>query len=158
VASLASAEQKAGLAAGRRALVSSVVASGILRTHRVVVVFDAAREAAPSEPSPHPMLSIRFSTPPADADRTILDLLARSKDEASRSVTVVTADRDLSWEVRKLGASVVAPESWAPFQTRKGRKRKEAATTNAPGDKPQASSKDVDYWLEVFGEESGEKE
>jgi len=122
----------------------------------VVVVFDTAREAAPSEPSPHPMLSIRFSTPPADADRTILDLLARSKGEASRSVTVVTADRDLSWEVRKLGASVVAPESWEAIKAGKGRSTKPRAG-DLPSEKPQASSKDVDYWLEVFGEEDVEE-
>jgi len=114
-------------------------------------MFDAARETAPSEPSPHPMLSLRFSTPPADADAAILDLLARSKG-ASGPVTLVTADRDLSWEARKLGANVVAPESWEPLKAPKGRKRKGAAA-NATADKPQASSKDVDYWLGVFGDE-----
>ena len=123
----------------------------------MVVVFDAAREAAPSEPSPHPMLSLRFSAPPADADAAILDLLARSKGEASSSVTVVTADRDLSWEVRKLGANVVAPESWEPLRTRKGRKRKAPARETAE-EKPLASSKDAAYWLEVFGDESSGKE
>jgi len=120
-----------------------------------MVVFDAARETAPSEPSPHRMLSLRFSTPPADADATILDLLARSKGEGSSSVTVVTADRDLAWEARKLGAAVVAPESWKPLTTPKGRKTKSAA---AAADKPQASSKDVDYWLRIFGEDSSSEE
>jgi predicted RNA-binding protein with PIN domain len=156
VASLASAERKAGLAAGRRALASSIVASGILRAHRVVVMFDAARENTPSEPSPHPMLSLRFSTPPRDADAAILDLLARSKGEASSPVTVVTADSDLSWEARKLGASVVAPESWEPLKAPKGRKRRQSAA-NARSEKPQASAKDVDYWLGVFGDEGAEK-
>jgi len=156
VASLASAERKAGLAAGRRALASSIVASGILRAHRVVVMFDASRETAPSEPSPHPMLSLRFSTPPADADAAILDLLARSKGEASGPVTVVTADSDLAWEARKLGANVVAPESWEPLSARKGRKPK-AAAASTRSDKPQASAKDVDYWLGVFGEEGSKK-
>jgi hypothetical protein len=72
-------------------------------------------------------------------------------------VTVVTADRDLSWEARKLGANAVAPENWEALRVRKGRKKKEAPM-DARGDKPQASSKDVDYWLGVFGEESSEKE
>jgi hypothetical protein len=103
------------------------------------------------------MLSLRFSTPPADADAAILDLLARSKGEASGPLTVVTADSDLSWEARKLGANVVAPESWEPLKARKRRKPKEAAA-NARSDKPRASAKDVDYWLGVFGEEGSEKE
>lgn len=103
------------------------------------------------------MLSLRFSTPPRDADGAILDLLARSKGGASGPVTVVTADSDLSWEARKLGASVVAPESWEPWKSPKGRERK-AAPANAAADKPQASGKDVDYWLGVFGEDEPEKE
>jgi hypothetical protein len=123
----------------------------------VVVVFDAARETAPSEPSPHPMLSLRFSAPPGDADAAILDLLARSRGEASSPVTVVTADSDLAWEARKLGANVVAPESWEPLRLPRARKRKPAAVTSLV-DKPQASAKDVDYWLGVFGEDGSEKE
>jgi predicted RNA-binding protein with PIN domain len=156
LSSLASAERKAGLAAGRKALASSIVASGILRGHRVVVMFDASRETTPSEPSPHPMLSLRFSTPPGDADAAILDLPARSKSEAFGPVTVVTADSDLSWEARKLGANVIAPESWEPLKAPKGRKRNGAAA-NPRSDKPQASAKDVDYWLGVFGDDGSEK-
>jgi len=52
---------------------------------------------------------------------------------------------------------VVAPESWEPLRTGKGRKRK-APATETTEEKPHASSKDVDYWLEVFGDESSEKE
>ena len=69
---------------------------------------------------------------------------------------MVTADRDLSWEVRKLGASVVAPESWEAIKAGKGRSTKPRAG-GLPSEKPQASSKDVDYWLEVFREEDVEE-
>ncbi len=145
---------KAGLAAGRRALLATIAASRILSTHRVVVVFDAGREsaAAPSEPSPHSMLSVRFSTPPANADAAILALLAGAKKDAS--VTIVTADSELSFQARKLGASVVPPESWEPLKMRKARKPPKAVKD----DKPQASAKDVDYWLDVFGNGSSEGE
>jgi hypothetical protein len=120
----------------------------------VVLVFDASRETPPSDPSPHPMLSLRFSSPPADADKTILDLLARSKVEG---VTVVTADSDLSFEAKKLGANVLAPESWEPLKVRKSPKPG-GRRPPGKGDKPQASSKDVEYWLGVFGDESPEDE
>ena len=116
-------------------------------------MFDAARETAPSEPSPHPMLSVRFSTPPADADAAILDLLARSK---GKPVTVVTADSDLAFEARKLGAAVIEPESWELLKPRKAGKPPKGRA--AKEDKPQASAKDVDYWLSIFGEESSEDE
>ncbi|MGH9324569.1 MAG: NYN domain-containing protein [Vicinamibacteria bacterium] len=147
---LASAEKKAGLEAGRRALASAIVASGVLRRDRVIVVFDAASDTAPSEPSPHPMLSIRFSNPPRDADAAILDLLSKAGASASKSVTVVTADRELAWEARRLGAQVVSPEDWALFRTKPKPRRR-----SSPGpatEKPEASARDVDYWLAVFGD------
>ncbi len=102
------------------------------------------------------MLSLRFSTPPQNADATILDLLARSGG-ASRAVTVVTADRDLAWEAAKLGASVVSPESWEALKTGTGR-GKRARSGRVSSEKPQVTARDVDYWLEIFGEERGEKE
>jgi hypothetical protein len=117
----------------------------------VVVIFDAAEDTAPSEPSPHPMLSVRFSTPPADADALILDLLARSR---GAPLTVVTADSDLAFEVKKLGASVIEPSSWEPLRPRKASKRPKGRP--AKDEKPQAGPKDVDYWLSIFGEENPE--
>jgi YacP-like NYN domain len=121
----------------------------------VVVVFDSGRESTvPSEPSPHPMLSVRFSTPPDDADAAILALLAGAKKDPS--VTVVTADSELSFQARKLGASVVPPDGWEPLKgktAKKARKQRKAVTKD---DKPQASAKDVDYWLGVFGDGSSE--
>lgn len=119
----------------------------------MIVVFDAAAQTAPSEPSPHPMLSLRFSTPPANADATVLDLLTRSEAAKSGAVIVVTADRDLSWEARKRGARVLAPESWEPLRAPKGRKEKSAPKE----EKPRASAKDVDYWLGVFGEDGDDE-
>jgi hypothetical protein len=118
------------------------------------VVFDAARETVPSEPSPHFMLSVRFSKPPADADAAILDLVARSR---GKPVTVVTADSDLAFEARKLGAAVIEPERWEPLKTTKALKPPKGKTTAAEA-KPQASAKDVDYWLGVFGDGSSEDE
>jgi predicted RNA-binding protein with PIN domain len=151
VAALAGAEQKAGLAAGRRALASAIVASGVLGSHRVVVVYDASSETAPSEPSPHPSLALRFSRPPADADREILSLIARARGSSTGPITVVTADHGLSWECRKLGAAVIAPESWEPF--RRPRSRKKPRGPAESSEKPRASAKDVEYWLEIFGKE-----
>jgi len=86
----------------------------------------------------------------------MLELLSRWKGE---SVTVVTADSDLAFEARKLGASVIAPESWEPL---KGKVLKPArgrpGAKSAKEDKPQASAKDVDYWLGIFGDRSSEDE
>ena len=166
IPSLLNAEKGAGLAAGRRALVATLVASGILRSSRVIVVFDSAEGGAgPPDPSPHRMLSLRYSTPPQDADGAIVSLLegaiARRAGVAIKG-TVVTADRELSWQVRRLGARVVLPEEWAPLRMKRvrgrvGRKAREAREAReARSEKPQASSAEVDYWLGVFG--GGEKD
>jgi hypothetical protein len=71
---------------------------------------------------------------------------------------VVTADSGLSWEVRKLGADVVAPEAWEGLKPMRGRKKKTGPRKDAAPDKPRTSSRDVDYWLGVFGEEGPEED
>lgn len=157
---LLNAETGAGLGAGRRALVATIVASGVLRSSRVLVVFDAGERAAgPPEPSLHPRLSLRFSIPPQNADATILALLEGAKRAGGTgSVTVVTADRELSWQVRRLGAGVVSPEEWAPLRPRPAPRARRESGTERP-EKPRASAADVDYWLRVFGDgDAGEDE
>jgi predicted RNA-binding protein with PIN domain len=150
--SLHGAERGGGLAAGRRALLATLAASGVLRSSRVMVVFDAREEvAAPPEPSPHPMLSVRFSTPPQDADAAILALLRGASEKSRTGVTVVTADRELAWEVHRLGARVVSPPEWEPLRTkRSGRPRGKGRKERS--DKPHSSPADVAYWLGVFGD------
>ena len=71
---------------------------------------------------------------------------------------MVTADSGLSWEARKLGANVVTPEAWEPLKPIRGRKRKTGPRKDAAPDKPRASSRDVDYWLGVFGDEGPEED
>lgn len=156
--SLLSAETKAGLAAGRRALVATIVSSGILRSARVLVVFDASEEVAVApEPSPHSRMTLRYSSPTGSADDTILSLLEGAKNNGTGGVTVVTDDRELSWNVRRLGARVVSPGQWEPLRTKRistpGARR---LPRKEKVDKPQVSAADVDYWLGVFG--SGEEE
>lgn len=147
---LKTAEARAGLAGGRRALIATIVASGVLRSQRVVVVFDGSSEGRGSEISPHPDLAVRYSTPPSDADAAILSLLRGAPAGGSgEPATVVTADQELSFEARRLGALVVSPERWVGLRTAPRAKRR--ARRPPSSDKPQASASDVRYWLEVFG-------
>jgi predicted RNA-binding protein with PIN domain len=144
------AEQKGGLAAGRRALVASILASGILRNERVVIVFDGAADSGPPEPAPHRMLVIRYSSNPESADDSIVALLENAKTKGPlEALTVVTADRDLAFRAKGLGAAVVSPESWAPLQPARRPKPRESLSTSS--EKPAATASDVRYWLEVFG-------
>jgi YacP-like NYN domain len=159
--SLSSAETRGGLAAGRRALVATLVASGILRSSRVMVVFDAGEAAGGvPEASPHRMLSVRYSIPPQDADAAILALIENAKEKGrAAGLTLVTADRDLSFRARLLGAGVVPPEEWDPLRAKRirgARPRPRGSSTSESSNKPRATAADVDYWLTVFGEDDEE--
>ena len=66
---------------------------------------------------------------------------------------VVTADRDLQFSARRLGAGVVAPESWEGLRTRASKRRRRRPARADSGEKPTPSSQDVRYWLDVFDPE-----
>ena len=144
-------ESRKGLEAGRDALVSEVLASGVLRRLKVVLVFDGSGETGSSPAGPHPRLSIHYSRPPENADAAICRLLS----EAGRPerVTVVTADHELAWEVSRLGGAVQAPDKWEVVRRRDFARRKRAPQAQA-SEKPVATSADVAWGLSVFGDES----
>lgn len=146
---LAQAERGAGLEAGREALVAAILASGVLRNGNAIVVFDGASEASPSAPSPHPRLAIRFAAAPRTADDVIVELVASTRKR--EGLVVVTADRELDWRVRELGASAIPPERWSALRQKRRRGKRRPAPGAEPSGKPTASRREVDYWLEVFG-------
>jgi predicted RNA-binding protein with PIN domain len=148
VAHLKNAEERAGLEAGRRALLITIVASGVLRSQSVVVVFDGGPAGAASGPPPHPKLLVRYSVPPQNADQAILALVGKAR-EAPDAVTVVTADSELAFEARSVGARTVKPEEWEALRVQRLKKRHGPAA--AGSDKPEPSAKEIDYWLRVFG-------
>ena len=139
-------EARDGLRAGRDALVTAILASGTLRSQPVVIIFDGNEhiDIGHTLRAPHPKLTLRFSRSPDNADQEILHFLGKGRASAA---TVITADLDLAFEVRRLGASVVAPERWNVLKLPKRPKRK---SPQARSEKPNASASDVAYWLEVF--------
>ena len=134
-----------GLRAGRDALVTAILASRTLRAQPAVIIFDGQEDIGHDLRAPHPKLTLRFSRSPDNADQEILRFLGKS---SAAAATVITADQDLAFESRRLGATVVAPESWNVLKLPK-RKSHEA-----PSEKPNASASDVAYWLDVFEDES----
>ena len=144
-------ESRKGLEVGRDALVSEVLASGVLRHFKVVLVFDGSDEGGSGPAGLHPRLSIHYSRPPENADAAICRLLSGA--ERPERVTVVTADHELAWEVSRLGGAVQAPEKWEAVRRRDSAKRKRAPQAQA-SEKPVATSADVAWGLSVFGDES----
>jgi len=142
------AEMQLGLAGGRRALLTRIQAASHHRNSRIIVVFDGASHAATVTSETHGRIEVRFSRPPQNADQAIIALL----DTISQcgSVAVVTADRELAWQARSRGASVLDPQDWLPTprSRRPGRGKRPAD----PGEKPAAARSEVEWGLAVFGE------
>lgn len=139
-------EASRGLEAGRDALLSAIVASGVLDSSPVLVVFDGAADVTASMPRLHRSLTVRFSRAPESADAAIVALLQGAD---SSEVRVVTADRELQFSVQRLGASVVTPESWDGLRTQRKRRRR-GVPPRPDKEKPKPSARDVAYWLDVF--------
>lgn len=143
-------ETEGGLEAGRDALLSRILASGILAKARVLVVFDGSNERghAGAASRRHPKLNVRFSRSPQSADDAILALL--ESNEASQETCVVTADAELAFGVRRTGASVVGPEGWDGLKS-PGKRR--SRSPQPKSGKPSPNAKDTSYWLEIFDED-----
>ena len=157
VPSLASAETRGGLAAGRRALLSAIVSSGVLRASRVFVYFDGSSDVEGNEKEPvsHPRLTVRFSRPPSNADSAIVAALEAIG--VKEGVSLVTADAELSFRARSMGASVLEPETWVgvvPRRLAKRPSRRQTRGRRADGseEKPEATKAELDYWRSVFSD------
>lgn len=147
VTRLRAAEQAGGLEAGREALLQAIRGSTIVTRSRFHVVFDGTSEGAPSAPSLHANLRIRFARPPQNADAAILaNLRSQLEPEAC---AVVTADRDLAWEARKIGSHVIPPESWFHGLSPAPKRAPAAAAAES---KPRASQADIDWGPRAFGD------
>jgi hypothetical protein len=111
---------------------------------RVIVVFDGAAGAAHPAPSSRSGLDVVFSAPPQNADQRIVSILKSRRDNGS--MTVVTADLDLQWEVKKLGAHVVDPGDFlSQFAPREPPKLEMI-------EKPITTREEVEWGIETFGD------
>ncbi len=145
-------ENRQGLEAGRAALVSQLKASALLASTRTTIVFDGSGDVVSPTPTGHANLRIIFSTPPANADAKIVAMVRGNK--TPEQVAVVTADQELSWQVRKAGAAVVSTENFEALRRPPGRKRRQPRGAQDSSEKPRATGSEVAWGLSVFGDES----
>lgn len=120
----------------RRALAREVGRNALRERRRIVLVFDG-----PDPPVPLSGGEVLFAGTGRSADALILSFLKAQPERGGW--TVVTNDRPLGDQCRWLGAHVERCDAF------RGR-----LLDTEPDEKP-ASPGDVDYWLEVFGEEKG---
>jgi len=145
-------ENRQGLEAGRAALVSQLKTSAVLASTRTTIVFDGSGNVVSPTPSGHANLRIIFSRPPANADDTIVAMVRGN--ETPEQVVVVTADQELSWQIRKAGAAVVSSENFEALRRPLGRKRTQPRGGQDSSGKPTATRSEVAWGLSVFGDES----
>ncbi len=116
------------------------------------VVFDA-KDAPPglSEEQVVDGVRIVYALGYSTADALLEELIVA--DSAPRQLVVVSSDRQIQQAARRRGATAVDSEGWHAGLLRRRRERIRAATQ--PPEKPEGpiSPGEVDYWLEVFGED-----
>ena len=139
-------EAEQGLEEGRNALLTQIRNAQRLAKARTIVVFDGAAGAAPRTSSPRSRVDVVFSVPPQNADQKIVSILNSRREDSS--ITVVTADRDLQWEVKKLGARVVDPSDFMKSQLAPQKRPRRESSAD-----PITTAEDLAWGLETFGDE-----
>ncbi|QDT00077.1 NYN domain-containing protein [Adhaeretor mobilis] len=124
---------------------------------RTTIVFDAA-EAPPGLPRTitHTGMTVHYASEYEDADAMIEELIAA--DHSPRKLLVVSSDHRLQRAARKRRAPFIDSDVWYAQLIRDRERRGKSAEKPSPS-KPsgQLSSKEVEYWLEEFQVEEGEK-
>jgi hypothetical protein len=118
------------------------------------VVFDA-KDAPPRLPEEHVVdgLRILYALDYTNADALIEELIV--SDSAPRQLVVVSSDRRIQQSARRRRATAVDSERWYADLVR--RRREGLRSDSKPPEKPEApaSQAEVEYWLEIFGDDNG---
>ena len=95
-----------------------------------------------------------YVTPNIKADEEIIGRVNKLGRNRTREITVVSSDQHVQWQCRQAGAAVITSEKFASEMERMfssgGRTRKLHRNENQL--EPKLSRKEVDEWLEIFGE------
>lgn len=143
--------------AARDKLLSLLARYRAARSGRIVVFFDGSREAAHLPRREFVRgIEVVFSDAPSDADADIKN--AVSHDDQPRNIQVVSSDIGIQEFARRYGVRVVDALSFLDMMFEASNKHR------VPQDEPvekyggAASKDEIDYWLSVFGDETGDDE
>lgn len=128
-----------------------------------IVVFDGAETGlGQARSSKSGRISVRFSTPPQNADQLIEEIVEELEDRG-RTVTVVTSDIEVARHARTHGASVALSDLFAsslfPERVAEDLARQKAESSGDSGEKPLGfSKKDMKEWLDMFSKQKKDEE
>lgn len=120
-----------------------------VRRNRVIIVFDG-KKGVFDYPHNTPVVEIRFSRKPQEADDVIRDILRRQSDTSNW--TVISSDNEILRTARNLGARFIRSEA---FYRASDTSRNHDATSETR-EKYNPEHVDLDYWLNIFGGEENE--
>jgi predicted RNA-binding protein with PIN domain len=128
-----------------------------------IIVFDGAETGfGPARTTKSGRITVRFSTPPQNADQLIQEIVEELEDRG-RATTVVTSDLEVARHARTHGATVALSDLFAaslfPERVAADLEKQKAAATGEGGEKPLGfSKKDMKEWLEMFSQQKKEED
>jgi len=128
-----------------------------------ILVFDGAETGfGPTRSTKSGRISVRFSTPPQNADQLIQEIVEELEDRG-RAVTVVTSDLEVARHARTHGATVALSDLFAaslfPERVAADLEKQKAQASSESGEKPLGfSKKDMKEWLEMFSQQKKEED
>lgn len=115
---------------------------------RITVIFDAGLPGGKSHLSNQPV-EVIFASSPGIADRLLLNRIEAIRDPGNW--TVISSDREVLGVAKRRGMRCITSAEFAQKLSAPARKPRRDGD-KPPGDRP-VSPAEVDYWLEIFGDE-----
>ena len=124
-----------------------------LSRRKCTVFFDKAPENKTRDAN-YGTLHVIHVTHHMKADEEIIDRVVRLGKMRAKEVTVVSSDQHVQWQCRQAGAAVINSEVFAENMNRtfSSGERNVKHSKKSQRMEPKLSQREVEEWLEIFGE------
>ena len=136
-----------------QALLERIQEYARLSRKKCTVFFDKAPENRTRSES-YGTLRVIYVTHQTKADEEIIARVNQLGKARAAEITVVSSDQHVQWQCRQAGAKTVGSDQFAAEMnsTFSGKSTAPKRLRTGPRLEPKLSSKEVDEWLELFGE------
>ncbi len=126
-----------------------------LSRRKCTVFFDKAPDNKTRD-SNYGTLHVIYVTHHMKADEEIIERVVRLGKMRAKEVTVVSSDQHVQWQCHQAGAATITSEAFAENMNRtfSSGERNGNRSKKSQRIEPKLSPKEVEEWLEIFGENS----
>ena len=126
-----------------------------LSRRKCTVFFDKAPDNKTRDAN-YGTLHVIYVTHHMKADEEIIERVVRLGKIRAKEVTVVSSDQHVQWQCHQAGAATITSETFAENMNRTFSCGERNGKHSKKGQRiePKLSSKEVEEWLEIFGENS----